>query len=103
MPRVCKIVRNKKCNKLADNEKLQAKRKAYKVIINDPDATMEEKENASRKLTKLSRKSSKSHGAVRCEQCGRPRGVYKKFKLCRCCFRKYAMQGEMPGITMASW
>lgn len=39
----------------------------------------------------------------RCLNCGRPRGVYKKFKLCRICLRQLALRGEIPGMTKASW
>ena len=35
--------------------------------------------------------------------CGRPRGVYRKFKLCRICLRQFALRGEIPGMTKASW
>jgi small subunit ribosomal protein S14 len=40
---------------------------------------------------------------TRCRRCGRPRAVYKRFKLCRLCFRQLAHAGEIPGITKASW
>jgi small subunit ribosomal protein S14 len=40
---------------------------------------------------------------TRCQRCGRPRGVYRKFELCRICFRELANQGEIPGIFKASW
>lgn len=40
---------------------------------------------------------------TRCERCGRPRAVYRKFKLCRVCFRELAYKGEIPGITKSSW
>jgi len=40
---------------------------------------------------------------TRCERCGRPRAVYKRFRLCRVCFRQMAHNGELPGITKASW
>ena len=40
---------------------------------------------------------------TRCNRCGRPRAVYKKFMLCRVCFRQLAHQGELPGIRKASW
>ena len=40
---------------------------------------------------------------TRCNRCGRPRAVYKKFMLCRVCFRELAHQGELPGIRKASW
>lgn len=39
----------------------------------------------------------------RCLCCGRPRAVYRKFKLCRLCLRKRALRGEIPGLTKASW
>jgi small subunit ribosomal protein S14 len=39
----------------------------------------------------------------RCKNCGRPRGYLRKFALCRICFRKFALAGEIPGVTKASW
>ncbi|MBX3451282.1 MAG: type Z 30S ribosomal protein S14 [Planctomycetaceae bacterium] len=39
----------------------------------------------------------------RCNLCGRPRAVYRKFKLCRCCFRNMALDGLIPGVKKASW
>jgi len=35
--------------------------------------------------------------------CGRPRAVYRKFGICRICFRKLADQGLIPGVRKASW
>ena len=40
---------------------------------------------------------------TRCIRCGRPRAVYRRFRLCRLCFREMAHAGEIPGITKASW
>jgi small subunit ribosomal protein S14 len=40
---------------------------------------------------------------TRCRRCGRARSVYKKFGLCRICFREMAHAGEIPGVTKASW
>ena len=40
---------------------------------------------------------------TRCQRCGRPRAVYRRFGLCRLCFREMAHNGEIPGITKASW
>ena len=40
---------------------------------------------------------------TRCELCGRARAVYRKFKICRCCFRKLAHEGKIPGVRKASW
>jgi small subunit ribosomal protein S14 len=39
----------------------------------------------------------------RCKNCGRPRGYLRKFSLCRICFRKFALSGQIPGVTKASW
>ncbi|MCC6221093.1 MAG: type Z 30S ribosomal protein S14 [Deltaproteobacteria bacterium] len=39
----------------------------------------------------------------RCGICGRPRAYYRRFKLCRLCFRQRALRGEIPGVTKASW
>lgn len=39
----------------------------------------------------------------RCSLCGRSRGYYRKFKICRLCFRQLAHQGEIPGVKKASW
>ena len=39
----------------------------------------------------------------RCFRCGRPRGFIRKFQLCRMCFRKLALAGEVPGVVKASW
>lgn len=39
----------------------------------------------------------------RCFRCGRARGYYRKFGLCRICFRELALRGEIPGVTKASW
>ena len=39
----------------------------------------------------------------RCRLCGRARAVYRKFGLCRICFRKMADDGLIPGVKKASW
>lgn len=40
---------------------------------------------------------------MRCKICGRPRGVYRKFGICRICFRDMATMGLLPGVRKASW
>ena len=40
---------------------------------------------------------------TRCRRCGRARAVYRKFGLCRICFREMALRGEIPGVRKASW
>jgi small subunit ribosomal protein S14 len=39
----------------------------------------------------------------RCNRCGRPRAVFRKFGLCRICLRELAHQGAIPGMTKSSW
>ncbi|MBN2651825.1 MAG: type Z 30S ribosomal protein S14 [Spirochaetales bacterium] len=45
----------------------------------------------------------KTRQVNRCQICGRPRGYMRKFKMCRVCFRKYASEGQIPGVTKSSW
>lgn len=45
----------------------------------------------------------RSRAYTRCQLCGRARAVYRKFKICRICFRKMANEGKIPGVRKASW
>lgn len=45
----------------------------------------------------------KVQGYTRCEICGRPRGVFRYFNLCRICLREMAHRGLLPGVTKSSW
>jgi small subunit ribosomal protein S14 len=39
----------------------------------------------------------------RCKRCGRPRGYFRKFGLCRICLRELAYEAKIPGLTKSSW
>jgi len=39
----------------------------------------------------------------RCFRCGRKRAFFRKFGLCRICFRELARKGEIPGVKKSSW
>jgi small subunit ribosomal protein S14 len=39
----------------------------------------------------------------RCKLCGRPRGFMRKFRMCRLCFRRFALEGDVTGVTKSSW
>jgi len=39
----------------------------------------------------------------RCKLCGRPRAFMRKFDMCRLCFRKLALEGDVTGVTKSSW
>jgi small subunit ribosomal protein S14 len=40
---------------------------------------------------------------TRCNVCGRSRGVFRRFGICRICFREMAHKGLIPGVTKSSW
>lgn len=40
---------------------------------------------------------------TRCNRCGRPHAVIRKFGICRICFRELAYEGKLPGVTKSSW
>jgi len=39
----------------------------------------------------------------RCKLCGRPRAYIRQFALCRICFRRLALAGQLPGVRKSSW
>jgi small subunit ribosomal protein S14 len=57
----------------------------------------------SSEVKELKKKKYKIRYRTRCRLCGRPRAVYRKFELCRLCFRELSLRGEIPGVTKASW
>ena len=44
-----------------------------------------------------------SRAYTRCERCGRPHSVLRKYGICRVCFRELAYKGQIPGVRKASW
>lgn len=84
-------------------KKYAAKRTALKVIIQDVARDEEERAAARQRLQELPRNSSESRLRNRCQMTGRPRGVFRKFGLCRNKIRELAMRGEVPGVVKASW
>ncbi|QQK80899.1 30S ribosomal protein S14 [Salicibibacter cibi] len=54
-------------------------------------------------LRKLPRDSSPTRLTSRCQITGRPRGVFRKYKMSRIAFREYAHKGQLPGVKKASW
>lgn len=56
------------------------------------------------KIAKALRKPKfSSRKESRCNLCGRPRAVYRKFGLCRIHFRELADMGLIPGVKKSSW
>ena len=84
-------------------KKYAAKRAELKAIVENPNASYDEKMDAQSKLQKLPRDASPVRQRNRCELSGRPRGVYRKFGLGRNKLREATMRGDVPGLRKASW
>ena len=83
-------------------KKYRKRREELKVLIKssqDFDSIM----NAQAKLAKLPLNSNPVRQCTRCQQCGRPHAVYKKFGLCRICLRQQLMNGNVTGGRKSSW
>ena len=101
MAKLALINREKKRAKMV--AKYAAKRTELVAIINNARLSDEERMDARLKFQQLPRNSSPSRQRNRCALTGRPRGVFSKFGLCRNKLREYALRGEVPGMTKASW
>ncbi len=101
MAKVCMRERNDKRKDL--NAKHRNRRTKLKATIMDREATMEERFDAQMKLSELPRNSSRVRQRNRCELTGRPRGYYRKFKMCRNKLRELGSFGMLPGLIKASW
>ncbi len=84
-------------------ERYARKRAELKEIISSPRVSDEEKRAAQAKLQALPRDASPVRLRNRCAISGRPHGYYRKFGLARNMLREAAMNGEIPGLTKASW
>ena len=84
-------------------KKYAAKRAKLQAVINDVNASAEDRRAAQLKLQSLPRNSSPVRLRNRCALTGRPRGVFSKFGLARGKLRELMMRGEVPGVTKASW
>jgi small subunit ribosomal protein S14 len=84
-------------------KRLAAKRARLKATAEDRNLTPEERFAARLKLAELPRNSAAIRVRNRCELTGRPRGVYRKFKLSRMALRTLASAGLIPGMVKSSW
>jgi len=84
-------------------KKFAARRAELFAVINNAQASDEERHSARIKLQMLPRNASPVRLRNRCSLTGRPRGVYSKFGLGRSKLRDLVMRGEVPGMTKASW
>lgn len=95
------VEKNKKRERLVRRD--AAKRAELKAIIKDQTKSDEERFAAVLKLQEMPRNGSKIRVRNRCEMTGRPRGVYRKFKLGRVVLRDLASTGQIPGMVKSSW
>ncbi len=101
MAKKSSIAKQKKRERLVEHK--WDKRASLKAIIMDMKKPMEERLAAVDSLNKMPKNSSPIRLRNRCQFTGRCRGVLRKFKLSRLCFREMASQGLIPGIVKASW
>ena len=101
MAKLCMMARESKRIRLV--AKARAKRADLRAAIKSPYVAYEEKMEAVAKLNRSPRDESAVRIRTRCQLCGRPRAVYRKFGLCRIHLREAAMRGDVPGLVKASW
>ncbi|HYZ30917.1 MAG TPA: 30S ribosomal protein S14 [Crenalkalicoccus sp.] len=101
MAKTSAVEKNKRRGQLA---KLHAeKRAALKAVVMNRALPVEERFEASLRLAQLPRNGAANRVRLRCELTGRPRGNYRKFRLCRNKLRELANEGQIPGVVKASW
>jgi ribosomal protein S14 len=81
--------------KMARYKRELKKIEAHKAELRKPEAQ--------RSKAKVMSPHELVHIRSRCKICGRPRAVYRKFGICRICFRNLASDGMIPGVRKASW
>ncbi len=80
-----------------------AKRRLLSKIAKNRSLAVEERFEATLRLAQMSRNGSRVRVRLRCALTGRPRGNYRKFKVCRIALRDLANNGQIPGLVKASW
>ena len=101
MAKVALIERELKRDKLV--AKYAKKHAELKAIANDAKRSDEDRAQARLALQKLPRNANPTRQRNRCEMTGRPRGTFRQFGLGRAKIRELAFEGQIPGVTKASW
>ncbi|GAB2461851.1 30S ribosomal protein S14 [Comamonas humi] len=101
MAKVALIQRELKREKLA--AKFAAKYAELKTASKDAKLSEEERDAARQALQQLPRNANPTRQRNRCEITGRPRGTFRQFGLGRAKIRELAFNGDIPGVTKASW
>ena len=101
MSKLCMKERDSKRKNM--NTKARARRAKLKEVVMNRELSMDERFAAQMKLSQMPRNSARIRQRNRCELTGRPRGFYRKFKLCRNKLRELGSFGMIPGLIKASW
>ncbi len=98
MPKKSTINKNNRRYKKASNQTRQDIRAQLKANLKTEDGV-----DAMFALQRRPKDESITRHIRRCKVCGRPKGVYRKFQMCRLCLIKYAGLGMIAGLTISSW
>ena len=101
MAKKSKIARNNQRKAIV--AKYAARRAELVKVLKDPNASLEEKYEAQKKIGKMPRDASATRIKNRCALTGRPRSYYRKFGLSRIALREEALNGNLPGVVKSSW
>ena len=101
MAKLSSINKNERRKKLV--KQTAPKLARLKAIADDESKDETERLIARLKMAELPRNGNPTRIRNRCELTGRPRGVYRKFKLGRVMLRQLATRGMIPGVVKSSW
>ena len=101
MAKTSSIEKNKRRQMLT--KRYAGKRARLKAIARDRAKPLEDRFEAALKLAAMPRNGSATRIRNRCEVTGRPRGVYRKFKMSRIAMRELGSKGLVPGLVKSSW
>jgi small subunit ribosomal protein S14 len=101
MAKKSSVEKNNRRRRMA--KKFAGKRSRLKAIVQNHSLAMEERFTAQLKLSQLPRNSAPARIRNRCELTGRPRAVYRKFRMSRMALRELANKGLIPGVVKSSW
>ncbi len=101
MAKLSSINKNEKRKRLV--KKYAGQYAKYKAMAKDQSLDESERMIARLKMAEIPRNGNPTRVRNRCETTGRPRGYYRKFRLCRIELRDLANKGLIPGVTKSSW
>ena len=101
MAKKSSVAKNKKRERMA--VQFAGKRRQLKAQAKDETLSPVDRFRARLKLAEMPRNSALVRVRNRCELTGRPRAVYRKFKLSRIALRELGSKGQIPGLVKSSW